>query len=133
MIFRVLLVLSMCRGGDRNYPGGKSTGPKPKMDAVSIVKRQKRQESKARTALRKATAEAAAVKNEETEQKKALLRKKHTDLPMCLRRNLGSERIADAKAAAASAALDAATAAAAEPKKGTLDTFFSKRPAPSHA
>ena len=100
---------------------------------MSIVKRQKRQESKARTALRKATAEAAAVKNEETEQKKALLRKKHTDLPMCLRRNLGSERIADAKAAAASAALDAATAAAAEPKKGTLDTFFSKRPAPSHA
>ena len=132
MLLRVLLVLSMCRGGDRNYPGGKRTGPKPKMDAESIVKRQKRQESKERTALRKATVEAAAVKEEEAEQQKALLRKKHTDLPMCLRRNLGSERIADAKAAAASAALDAATAAA-EPKKGTLDTFFLKRSVPSHA
>ena len=61
-----------------------------------------------------------------------MLRKKRADLPMCLDATLGSERIADAKLAAASASLDAAAplaAASAESKERTLLSFFLKPPA----
>ena len=127
MLLRVLLVLSMCRGGDRNYPGGKKTGPKLKMDAESIVKRQKRLESQARTAQRKAAAAAAVVLKEEAEAQRAELRKKRADEPMCLRRQLGSQRIADKAAVVATASAAPAAAppllAAGQP---TLQSFFSK-------
>ena len=42
----------MGRGGDRNYPGGKRSGPKPKMDKESVAKREKRQESNRTSAQR---------------------------------------------------------------------------------
>ena len=121
----------MCRGGDRNYPGGKKSGPKPKMDEESIAKRQKRLESKARTAARKAAAAADAEQEEEAEQQKAVLRKQHANQPMCHRRRLGSERIADARAAAAAVAEDAATAptsSAAFHGMNTLQSFFTPVP-----
>ena len=57
----LLLVIGMGRGGDRNFPGGNRTGPKLKMDEVSVANRMKRKESEERTALRKAAAAAAAV------------------------------------------------------------------------
>ena len=109
----LLLVIGMCRGGDHNNPGGNKSGPKPKMDNVSIAKRIERKASKDRTAQRKAAAAAAAVQEQEAEQQKALLRNERSEQPMSLRRSLGSERVATAKAAAAAAAADAAAAAAA--------------------
>ena len=129
-LFLVLpLFLGMCRGGDRNYPGGKRSGPKPKMDEESVAKRMKREASHARMAQRKAAAAIAAEQEEDAEQQKALLRKERSELPMCGRRSLGSERIADAKAAASSAANPASKAAAsvaAQHKKNTLESFFLK-------
>ena len=119
----------MWRGGDRNYPGGKRSGPKPKMDELSMAKRMKRQASKERTALRKAAAAAAAVEKEQAEQQRALLREQLAEQPICVRRPLGSQRIAD-KATAVAAAAAAAPAAAAQPQKGTLDGFFMKPSAP---
>ena len=122
----------MGRGGDQNFPGGKKSGPKPKMDAVSVANRMKRKQSKERTVLRKAAAAAAAVEKEEAEQQRALLRDKLAEQPMCVRRQLGSQRIADkaTAVAAAPAAAAAAPAAAAQPQKGTLDSFFMKPLAP---
>ena len=117
----------MCRGGDRNYPGGKSTGPKPKMDDESVAKRRaKRQASKERTAQRKAVAAAEAAKEETAAEKKALLRKELADQPAFRRRSLGSERIFNANAVAASAAQDAAATPPAEPK-GSIVSFFSNK------
>ena len=128
----LLFVVGMGHGGDRNFPGGKKSGPKPKMDEASVVKRMKREASKERTALRKAAAAAAAVDMEQAERRRALLRVKHGDQPMCVRRQLGSQRIADkvATAAAAPAAAAAAPAAAAQPHKGSLESFLSKPSAP---
>ena len=91
----LLFVVGMGHGGDRNFPGGKKSGPKPKMDEASVVNRMKREASKERTALRKAAAAAAAVDMEQAERRRALLRVKHGDQPMCVRRQLGSQRIAD--------------------------------------
>ena len=115
----------MGRGGDRNFPGGNKSGPKPKMDEVSVANRMKRKESKKRTVLRKAAAAAAAVEKEKAEQQRELLREKLAEQPMCVRRKLGSQRIADKATAVATA-----PAAAAQPQKGTLDGFFSKPSAP---
>ena len=121
----------MCRGGDRNYPGGKRSGPKPKMDEESVAKRMKREARQGRTAQRKAADAAAAEQEEEAEQQRALLREKYAGQAMCIRRKYGSARIADAKAAAAlDAAAPAAAASAAQPQKGTLLGFFSKPSAP---
>ena len=78
----------MCRGGDRNYPGGKRSGPKPKMDEESVAKRMKRESRQAHTAQRKAADAAAAEQQEEAEQQRALLREQLADLPMCSRRML---------------------------------------------
>ena len=62
---------------------------------------------------------------QEAVQQKAMLRKERAAEPAFFRRHLGSERIADNKAAAAAVA--AAPAAAAAPLgKGTLLNFFSK-------
>ena len=119
----------MCRGGDRNYPGGKSSGPKPKMDEKSIAKRMKRQASKERTVQRKAMAAAAAVEEEKATEEKALLRKELADQPAFRRRSLGSERIFNAKAAAASTARDSAATVAPAESKCTLQSFFSTKPA----
>ena len=110
--FPSFVVGHMCRGGNRNYPGGKRSGPKPKMDEQSVANRMKREASKERTALRKAEAAAKAVKEEEAAKEKALLREEHADQPAFRRRSFGSERIA-AKAAASSSAQDAAAAAVA--------------------
>ena len=82
----LLLVIGMVRGGDRNYPGGKKSGPRPKMDEVSVANRMKRKARKERTALRKAEAAAAAVEDEKAEQQKALLREQFGEQPMFLRR-----------------------------------------------
>ena len=65
----LLLVVSMGHGGDRNFPGGKKSGPKPKMDEASVVNRMKREASKERTALRKAAAAAAAVDKKQAERR----------------------------------------------------------------
>ena len=122
------LVLLMGRGGKRP-----NTGPKPKMDEESVVKRQKRLESKARTAQRKADAAAAAEQEEEAEQQKALLRKERTEQPMCLRRSFGSERVAAAKAAAAATDAAAAVAAASTAPRHEMNkiySFFVSKPAP---
>ena len=70
----LLLVVGMGHGGDRNFPGGKKSGPKPKMDEARVVNRMKREASKERTALRKAAAAAAAVEKEQAEQQRASLR-----------------------------------------------------------
>ena len=59
------------------------------MDTESIVKRQKREESKNRTALRKEAAAAAIVAEEEAERRRALLREHLSEQPMCSRRSLG--------------------------------------------
>ncbi|MDC0525945.1 hypothetical protein OAO87_03005 [bacterium] len=88
----LLLVIGIGRGGDRNFPGGNTTGPKLKMDVVSIANRMKRKESKKRTVLRKAAAAAAAVEKETAEQQRELLREKLAEQPMCVRRKLGSQR-----------------------------------------
>ena len=116
-------LVGMGRGGNRNYPGGrKKTGPKPKMDDKSVMKREAREASKARTAVRK------AAKEKKTEQLKAVQREeeKNAHWPS---RGLGSARVAEQKAAAAAAAAEAAPAAAAQPKSSTLHIFFSKPPA----
>ena len=97
------------------------------MDEASVVNRMKKQESKARTVQRQAAAAAAAELEKEAEQQRAELRKKRADEPMCLRRQLGSERIAGKAAARAAAAEAAAPAVAAEPKQGTLQSFFLKK------
>ena len=56
-----------------------------------------------------------------------MLREESADQPMCLRRQHGSQRIADKNAEAAAVSQEAAPAAAAtEPKPGTLHGFFSK-------
>ena len=128
----LLLVLGMGWGGDRSRPGGKKPGRKPRMDDESIMKRAERQASKQRTALRKAAKAAAAVREKEEEQRKAAQREQLKDQVMCVRRlhGCGSERIADVKAAAAVAPEAAApAAAAAQPTKGTLHSFFVKPPA----
>ena len=131
-ILVLLLVIGMGRGGERNFPGGNRTGPKLKMDEVSVANRMKRKESEERTALRKAAAAAAAVEKKQAEQQRASLREKLAEQPMCVRRQLGSQRIADkATAVAAAPAAAAATAAAAQPQKRTLDDFFSKPSAPA--
>ena len=105
-------------------------GPKPKMDEVSAANRMKRKESKERTVLRNAAAAAAAVEQEKAEQQRELLREKLAEQPMCVRRQLGSQRIADKATAVATAPAAAAPAAAAQPQKGTLDGFFMKPSAP---
>jgi hypothetical protein len=100
----VLHELGMCsRGGDRNCPGGKRSGPKPKMDEESVAKRMKREASQARTAQRKAADAAAAEQEEKAEQQRALLREKLADQPMCARRMHGSKCVADKAAAVAAA------------------------------
>ena len=69
----------MCHGGDRNFPGGKKSGPKPKMDEASVVNRMKREASKERTALRKAAAAAAAVDKKQAERRRTMMREKLAD------------------------------------------------------
>jgi len=126
----LFLVLGMGWGGDRSRPGGNKPGRKPSMDAESIAKRAERQASKARTAQRKAAKAAAAVVTEQSEKQKAVMREKHAEQASCVRRQWGSERIADKAAAAALAgsAPEAAApaAAAAQPKEVTLHSFFVK-------
>ena len=123
----------MARGGDRNYPGGKKSGPKPDITDLGIAKRSEKLASKARTAQRKAAKAAAAVVQEQAEKQKAVMREQHAELASYFRRQWGSERIADKAAAAALAgtAPEAAApaAAAAQPTKGTLHSFFVKPPA----
>ena len=119
-------LVGMGFGGNRNYPGGcKKTGPKPKMDDKSVMKREAREASKARTAVRTAAKAVAAEEEKKTEQLKAVQREeeKNAHWPS---RGLGSARVAEQKAAAAAAAAEAAPAAAAQPKSGTLHSFFSK-------
>ena len=130
MLLVLPLDLGMGHGGDRNCPGGKKSGPKPKMDEESVAKRQKRLESKARTVQRKAAAAAAAEQEEEAEQQRALLRKERAEQPMCSRRSLGSERIADARAAAAVAATDAAAAHLQDPRHNMNKLYSHFQPKP---
>ena len=93
------------------------------VDEVSGANRMKRKESEERTALRKAAAAAAAVEKKQAEQQRASLREKLAEQPMCVRRQLGSQRIADkATAVAAAPAAAAAPEATAQPQKGTQRT-----------
>ena len=95
------------------------------MDDKSVMKREAREASKARTAVRTAVKAVAAEEEKKTEQLKAAQREeeKNAHWPC---RGLGSARVAEQKAAAAAAAAEAAPAAAAQPKSGTLHSFFSK-------
>ena len=128
------LLQSMARGGDRNYPGGKKSGPKPDITDLGIAKRSEKLASKARTAQRKAAAAAAAVEKEEADRRRAVLREESADQPMCLRRQHGSQRIADKNAAASSSAAASAAAApdpeAAPEPKGSIIGFLKPKAEP---
>ena len=80
----------MARGGGRNDPGGKKSGPKLDMTELGIEKRMLRLAREARTAQRKAGAAAAAVEKEEADRRRAVLREESADQPMCLRRQHGT-------------------------------------------
>ena len=90
-------------------------------------------EKRAAEESRTAAKAAAAVVQQQAEKQKAVMREKHADQAMCIRRRWGSERIADKAAAAALAgtAPEAAVpaASAAQPTKGTLHSFFVNPPA----
>ena len=107
-----------------SMPGGVGSGVKKGTIRGPYKKTaEKRAAEESRTA-------AKAVVQQQAEKQKAVMREKHADQAMCIRRRWGSERIADKAAAAALAgtAQEAAApaAAAAQPKKGTLDSFFAK-------
>ena len=113
-----------------SMPGGVGSGVKKGTIRGPYKKTaEKRAAEESRTAAKAA----AAVVQQQAEKQKAVMREKHADQAMCIRRRWGSERIADKAAAAALAgtAPEAAVpaASAAQPTKGTLHSFFVNPPA----
>ena len=112
-----------------SMPGGVGSGVKK---GTIRGPYKKTAEKRAAEAQRTAAKAAANLLQEQAEKQKALMREKHAEQASCIRRRWGSERIADQAAAAALAGTApeaAAPAAAAQPSKGTLLSFFSKPPA----